>query len=222
VNARSALEADVLRAIAAQLPEYRVEEPGLLTRDAGDGTVRWIGAMTSAITPQRLVVTVNVGAEHTAVERALAAILRPKDAAGDGVHPTVIRNLGEVAGDHSRVQWGFDRGTLDGTAGDIARAVRSHGEPFMREMADLSRLEALMRECGREDARLVRVPIVRALRGDHDGACAGSTTSGSGWSPRQTTAGEPGPARAVSACGSSPRFLGGLTAWLDSAPTQEG
>jgi hypothetical protein len=218
VNARSALEADVLRAIAAQLPEYRVEEPGLLTRDAGDGTVRWIGAMTSAITPQRLVVTVNVGAQHTAVERVLAAILRPKDAGGDGVHPTVIRNLGEVAGDHSRVQWGFDRGTLDGTAGDLARGVRSHGEPFMREVADLSRLEAPMREWGLEDAWLVRVPIVRALQGDHDGARAAFDEV------RQRVESEADDRRRArsSAGWERVRFVAAFPAWLDSAPTQEG
>jgi hypothetical protein len=92
--------------------------------------------MTSAITPQRLVVTVSVGARHTAVE--LAEVLRSKDTGDDAMHATVVANLGQIAGDESRAQGGFGRATLDETAADLARTARMHGEPCMREVAELA------------------------------------------------------------------------------------
>lgn len=88
----------------------------------------------------------------------------------DNPVPTVSVTLGAVTG--AWPQWRFERGSVDEVAERLVKALHSDGEPFLDEARTLDRLEQLVQEHELDDRRLVRMPIIRALRGDREGALA--------------------------------------------------
>jgi hypothetical protein len=160
------LAAAALASIASALPQYVESEPGDLTRELEPGCLAWVGVMVSQNYGGEIVLTPNVGLFHAEVEDALTAIL------GFQSGPSVVLNLGYVMPSPAPRQWRVTGATADWVAAEVADAVTRFAEPLALACMNLEVLRGTLSEHALDDERLLREPVIAALRGDYTGAQA--------------------------------------------------
>ena len=149
---------------------FKRREQGIYTLDLDGDFLGWLG-LPDAVRDGEIAVNPVTGLRHQSVQAFVAQMTGSK--AHGYLPPTTATALGFLLPDNKWREWYFDRDDPPETYEAFTSIVRDTAVPFLKNNANLASLEALLsddRHCRFTADMRERLPVVKYLRGDFQGA----------------------------------------------------